>query len=118
MALAACNKKAENSLVGTWRQTEMLVDPGDGSGVFMEVSSHKTISFYNDGTLISNGSLCDMSVTTDMPTNGNYSATENYFISSVCGSPGQKYHFEKNDTSLTITYPCIEPCLTKYKKVN
>lgn len=61
--LVSCNSDdQENStpeLIGTWKLTEVLADPGDGSGTFKAVQSNKTIEFKNNGTIVTNTSLCD-----------------------------------------------------------
>lgn len=36
-----------------------MADPGDGSGTFQPVESDKTIEFKNNGSVITNNSLCD-----------------------------------------------------------
>ena len=47
----------------------MYSDPGDGSGDFEPVSSNKTVSFYSDDVIASNGDLCIMGTNT---TNGSF----------------------------------------------
>ncbi len=105
-----------NPIVGQWKLTEQLLDPGDGSGTFMAVTSNKTIAFYMDGSVISNGNLCTPSTNTIIGTVGTFN--ENQFItSSACAtSLGIEYEL-LTDTSLLITYPCIETCQEKYIKI-
>ena len=49
MTLISCNKTDEidisSAVVGTWKLTEVLADPGDGSGTFYTVSSNKNLIF-------------------------------------------------------------------------
>ena len=82
----------------------------------MSVESEKLITFENDGTISSNGSLCDMSISSDNQTSENYSSTELTFNSSACNNPDYNYTFEQNGNILIINYPCIEPCQAKYIK--
>jgi hypothetical protein len=46
------------NIVGEWKLTEQLLDPGDGSCVFTKVTSDKTIFFLVDGSYKSNGTVC------------------------------------------------------------
>lgn len=117
--LVSCDKaeKIPNTeLIGTWRLIEVLADPGDGSGTFLPVKSDKTIKFENDGTISSNGNLCNMSGNTDHFTSGTYSVSNMTFRSSGCSDPDYNYSFKHEGEILTIYYPCIEPCVAKYKK--
>lgn len=50
-------ESTDNNLIGRWRLTEVLLDPGDGSGTFQGVSSDKIIEFHSDGTVTSNGEI-------------------------------------------------------------
>lgn len=104
-------------LIGNWKLIEVLADPGDGSGDFVPVNSNKTISFLNDGTISSNGNLCDISIDTNSETSGTYSISESSFSSNECINPNYAFSFEQNDTILIIEYPCIEPCKAKYLKL-
>ncbi|MDD3788879.1 MAG: hypothetical protein PHO94_09315 [Petrimonas sp.] len=74
--LFSCDKSddTENTeLIGKWKLTEVLADPGDGSGTFHKVSSNKTIEFQPNGAITSNGSICEMLGETTIPSSGTYS---------------------------------------------
>jgi hypothetical protein len=118
--ILSCNNDDDSNsnteLVGNWKLIEVLADPGDGSGTFNSVVSDKTITFNENGTLNSNGLLCDMSIESDSPTSGTYSNLELTFSSSDCINPEYNYTFEQNGNILIINYPCFEPCRAKYKK--
>jgi hypothetical protein len=117
--LSACNKddnKSNTSIVGNWKLIEVLEDPGDGSGTFMSVDSEKTITFNSDGTLTSNGDLCDMTTSTLNPTSGTYDATNATITSDACVQTTLGYNYVQNGTVLIINYPCFEPCQAKYQK--
>ena len=110
------DKISNTELVGTWKLIEVLSDPGDGSGTFHPVKSDKTITFKKDGTISSNGKLCDMSNNSDHPTSGTYSVSDMTFRSQGCADPNYEYSFKHDGEILTIYYPCIEGCVAKYKK--
>lgn len=123
--LASCKKDEENKttptttiveLVGVWNLIEVLADPGDGSGTFTEVESSKIITFHQDGTLTSNGSLCDMSIEANNPTSGTFLANDSTFRSNDCFDPEYDYSFEQDTSILIINYPCFEPCRAKFEK--
>lgn len=118
--LYSCNKDDESNsnteLIGNWKLIEVLADPGDGSGTFDSVESDKIITFENDGTITSNGNLCDISISSDHQTSGTYSSTEMSFNSSDCVNPDYEFTFVQNGNTLIINYPCIEPCQAKYIK--
>lgn len=118
----SCDKKDDqitaNNIIGKWELTEVLADPGDGSGTFHSVNSTKIIEFHADGTITSNGSICYMSVEANEASIGTYSL-EDYTISSAgCSYSPLKITFEFQGSYLILNYPCIEPCRAKYKKVN
>jgi hypothetical protein len=55
LTLISCSKNdddtSSNLLIGTWKLTEMLIDPGNGSGTFNSVNSNKNLIFSNGGNL-------------------------------------------------------------------
>lgn len=108
----SCSKKDEkridSELVGVWKLTEVLADPGDGSGTYHSVNSNKTIEFHSDGTLTSNGDICNMS--------GTYLLTDSTINASNCSNSTFKIRFTKVGSTLILNYPCIEPCGEKYVK--
>ncbi|MBA4275728.1 lipocalin family protein [Flavobacterium sp.] len=119
LSLFSCNKNDQEltpaSLAGTWKLTEMLQDPGDGSGTFQPVNSNKKIVFISDNKVISNGILCDMSINSDTFTTGSYSEANNTINPSNCQN--LTINYELNATSLILSYRCIEGCRAKYIKV-
>lgn len=118
--LSSCSSDDDSvsntELVGEWKLIEILADPGDGSGTFSSVESNKTIRFHQDGSITSNGTLCTMSPETTNPTTGTYSLADSTFIPSDCHNPNYEYQFRHDGNTLIIIYPCIEPCLEKYRK--
>ena len=114
----ACVKKdnINSDLIGNWRLIEVLADPGDGSGTFHSVSSSKTIEFHSDGTVTSNGSICDMSTDSDTPSTGTYSLSDSTINSGNCVNSDIKIRFTMTGSSLIINYPCDEACKAGYFK--
>lgn len=107
---------SERTVIGTWKLTANLMDPGDGSGSFETVDSEKLISFNADGTVSSNGLLCSMSVDANNPSSGIYTLTD-FSIDADCESMLWPLSFSINANILIINYPCIEPCQSKYLKI-
>jgi len=114
------NDNPESSkLIGKWKLVEQLADPGDGSGVFVSVVSNKTIEFFDDGTVVSNGTLCDMNLNTGEETMGEYFATENYIKpNNDCIIPDFKISFELENTNLLLWFRCIEGCGQKFVRMD
>lgn len=117
VAIVSCSKKDKddsNTQSGnTYKLIEILADPGNGSGTFQSVISNKTIEFKPNGTVVSNGELCDMSTSANSGTSGTYSFSDSTITSTNCS----KLPFEINGNHLIIFYPCIEPCQGKFEKI-
>ncbi len=111
----SCNKKDGGSLTGTWELKEVLMDPGNGSGVFNVVSSDKNLVFHTNGNVNSNGIICDMSIESNTSTSGTYSENDSTIISTTC--PNLILKYEVSGDTLILIYPCIEACKAKYMKV-
>lgn len=120
VSLTACQENnhtlPNTELIGNWRLVEVLSDPGDGSGVFVTVDSEKTMTFQSDGTLTSNGSLCDLYFTDLIPSSGAYSLIDSTYTTNDCGFADVKYAFEQYGNTLVLSYPCIEACQSKFVK--
>ena len=110
------NSNLNTELIGSWKLIEVLSDPGDGSGTFHSVESKKIITFKSNGSVTSNGNLCEMSTSTDHPTSGTYSITKLTFNSSNCTNSNYNYTFKQIGNILIIYYPCFEACQAKYEK--
>jgi hypothetical protein len=100
---------------GAWLLTEVLSDPGDGSGVFYSVESDKTLSFTKNGTVISNGALCGPSIQSGDASSGSYSMSDST-ITADCDPPST-LRFDLTSKNLIVHYPCFEGCAEKYVKV-
>lgn len=119
IALTSCSKNdnhgLSNLLVGNWKLTEILLDPGNGSGTFVPVNSNKTLIFDNNGNVTSNGTICDLSVESNTSSTGTYTESTTTINSASCQNITIIY--ELTGTTLILNYPCIEPCKAKYIKV-
>lgn len=121
VVITSCKKTDENKntdLIGKWKMTEVLMDPGDGSGTFHSVGSNKTLEFFADGTITSNGSLCTNSIETNFPDTGTFSLSDSTITSTQCYDDlPLKIRFLHKGEVLTIWYPCIEPCGARFRKM-
>lgn len=122
LILSACNKdnvKVENvELLGKWKLIEQLSDPGDGSGVFKSVESEKTIEFLDNGTVISNGTLCSMNTEKGVVSTGTYTIDDGFIIPEGCDYSELKVFFELKNSNLILGYQCFEGCGQKFVKLN
>ncbi|MFD2917641.1 hypothetical protein [Psychroserpens luteus] len=121
-SLIACSdddkvKSTDAELLGTWKLSQVYMDPGDGSGDFTSVDSEKTISFFSDGTLNSNTDLCFISSEIGQPSTGTFSETEMTITVLDCDVSPFEMNFEINNNNLIISYFCIEACQEKYVKL-
>ena len=112
----SCKKNKRDSLTGTWELKEVLMDPGNGSGVFTAGSSDKNLVFHTNGNVNSNGIICDMSIESNTSTSGTYSENDSTIISATCQNLIIKY--ELSGDTLILIYPCFEACKAKYNRVN
>ena len=112
----SCKKNKRDSLTGTWELKEVLMDPGNGSGVFTAVGSDKNLVFHTNGNVNSNGIICDMSIESNTSTSGTYSENDSTIISATCQNLIIKY--ELSGDTLILIYPCFEACKAKYNRVN
>jgi hypothetical protein len=115
----ACESDDEGldvALIGNWKLIEIYSDPGGEGGRFAPVNSNKIITFGDDGSITSNGSLCDISTTSDNPTAGVYTLVDSTYATNDCGIPQINYKFEQTRNILVVTHFCIEDCRSKYIK--
>ena len=121
--VVACNNDDDNgpagtdaSVVGEWTLTEILADPGDGSGTFQPVVSSKSLTFSATGEVTSSGNICSMFIVGNEPTSGLYSE-EDHSITATCGITYPiTYEIDAED-NLILSHPCIEACQEKYVRI-
>jgi hypothetical protein len=103
---------ATAAIIGKWKLTSYLVDPGDGSGVLQPANPENPsyIAFNANGTITQSsastiaGTYIRYEVLTD--TTGRLFAAGNSIIA----------HYKLSSDSLTILPPCIEGCKFVYKR--
>ena len=117
-SLQACTEEETDDLRNKWKLIEVLADPGDGSGTFQPVESDKTISFFEDETIISNGQLCSMGIASNNGSSGTYSETEMTITPENCGFMAYVINYEFEGGNLILNHPCIEACREKYELVD
>jgi hypothetical protein len=104
---------SSNLVEGNWKLTEVLIDPGNGSGTFEPATGNKILQFSNDGKLISyGGAICDMSIETGVSSTATYSE-----INSTINCSNYTIKYELNENSLILSYPGREPVKAKYMRV-
>ena len=120
--MASCsnenNDNIENKeMIGEWELIEILLDPGDGSGTFQTVESDKILKFFEDGSVTSNSSLCNMSSNTGSENSGTYSTDEQIINADSCAGTSTEIRYNLENSHLILSYFCIEPCQEKYAKI-
>ena len=105
-----------NKLTGKWKLIEQLADPGDGSGVFKSIESDKILEFSSNGTITSNGSLCDPYSDEQIST-GTYSL-DDYTITTNCQNQNiAKIGFELKNGYLILNFVSNEGFSQKFQKL-
>lgn len=112
---SSCAKEPEvvkRTIAGNYLLTELLADPGNGSGTFTAVSSSKTLTFGTNNSINSNGDICSMGSDANQPSFGTFSLQDSTISVNNCFV----IDFELNGNELILSYPCIEPCKAKYTR--
>ena len=109
------------NLEGTWQLTEVLADPGDGSGTYQPVESDKTIAFFADGTFEASEDMCTRGRNEDLKSIGTYSLNDSSLTVTNCdfgvNQDEWKLKFSLDAGCLYLSIPCIEPCGEKYERI-
>lgn len=108
-----CEETEPVELINTWKLTETLFDPGDGSGTFQPVASEATITFLEDGTFETDAFSCGSYDEADI-ISGTFSTEENTLTFDECQF---SYTFEQFGNILIINLVCIEPCRLKFRLI-
>lgn len=105
------NKRAAGSLVGKWRLTETLMDPGDGSGTwqhadplhpsYLEFKSDSTVVFTPPGTWDSD----------------HYKILDGTSMIFLRDTLQFHYRYKLSENNLILNPPCYEACGMKYEAV-
>ncbi len=105
-------------LLGDWELIEVLYDPGNGSGVFTPVDSDARISFFADGSFVSNHDLCTLSTIGDENQKGVFSPMDMTLTPEGCNFGQRDLSYQVGGDTLVLSFPCIEPCLQKYLRTD
>ncbi|MEM9327018.1 MAG: hypothetical protein AAGA85_15225 [Bacteroidota bacterium] len=109
--------KPDAQVVGVWQLTEILADPGDGSGTFQPTSIDKTVTFFDDATVATTQSFCAYGADDFASGVARYSEAEGTIEPDCPAVPGLLLPYFMAGDELVISYLCIEPCAEKYRKV-
>ncbi len=115
----SCNSDELNfeELTGKWQLVEVLMDPGDGSGVFETVTSNRTITFAESGAFISKGDLCEISDSDENASSGSYNTIDETLTIDSCDDLNSTITYKLKNKRLILVYTCIEGCKHKYQKI-
>ncbi len=96
-----CNKNiSKTGLIGKWKLTEALYDPGDGSGQWTPPSQLTTLEFTSVGILKYN----------DNKPSVNYKIISDSALQITSSSNTENINYELNGNKLTLRPQCIEAC--------
>ncbi len=108
----ACNKTAtqigNKNIIGKWKLSETLLDPGNGSGTWNTADSQNPsyLEFKADGTLVSTPYSVNSS--------DHFQLTSDSTVIFFRGSDQFIYGYHFSNTLLTLYGPCIEACGERY----
>ena len=116
--LLSCYKEnKESGIVGRYQLIEILEGSGLNTNtydVFEPVNSEKIIEFKRNGKVISTGDLCQMNIDATEEVKGDFTLVDSSIAVDNCD---YTLNFIITSTGLIISYPCIEVCKAKYKKL-
>jgi len=120
--LSACQKDQDDRLTltvleGTWLLTEVLFDPGDGSGAFRKVDSERQLSLAPDNTFSANYDVCQ-AIEEGEKFSGSFDRIDTHeFLIQCAGSLLNSVQGRLEEGYLVLYYPCDEPCAYKFRKI-
>ncbi len=105
----SCNKNnAKTGLIGKWKLTEALYDPGDGSGQWTAPSQTTIIEFTSRGIIKYNNNKPSV----------NYKVLSDYILEISSSSNTISISYELNGNRLMLRPPCIEGCGERYIRLD
>ncbi len=116
LAVACSSDDSSPEILGDWQLIEVLADPGDGSGRFKVVDSNKRITFLENGTYTANGFICDFTTLSDGTSSGEYTTTDFGYQIPCAGPVNYTVDIRLEEGFLILSFPCIEPCMQKFRK--
>ncbi len=109
----SCSKEnqGEVEVISKWELTEVLIDPGDGSGEFKQVDYIETVEFMSNSKVNISTSWCY---------NETVNTVEYDEISKLIFLEclqNETWRYEVKNGELLIYPNCVEGCINKYKKL-
>ena len=106
------------SLYGTWLLSEVLLDPGDGSGEFIPRDTGEELIIQPNSIYVSNWNICRLNSPVGKEYSGQFRETGNGTIELECPlDDGVFINAELEQGLLILNYPCIEPCAYRFYKI-
>lgn len=120
--LVGCQKDADDRLTltqleGTWLLTEVLFDPGDGSGQFEPSDAGFSITLAPDNTFEANFHVCRVFEPGDRREGDYVRIGELEILISCQEQILNSVQGRLEEGNLIFYYPCITPCVYKFRKV-
>lgn len=103
--------------LGKWGLSEILMDPGDGSGTFRPVDTFSSIEFLPNGKITSNYSLCPSYTGSETYFATTYNAGDNTISLKDCDMENYTISYSISEGNLILSYPCIEACEYKFERL-
>ena len=123
IGLSSCaedDSPAPTGIVDNWLLTEVLFDPGDGSGTFQPADRVLVLVFDADGTVQATDGICSLiNSGSDANTTGTYDETlGEIFISDCSDNTGEfTLSYEQEGNTLDVHPPCIEGCTLRFERI-
>ena len=122
LLLTSCRSDSDDpldgeSLYGTWLLSDVLLDPGDGSGTFTPTDSGEQLILRPEGTFIANWNPCGLEGSGDDVFEGAYLETSTMSFEISCSVDNAfTVQGSLEDSFLLLFFPCIEPCVYRFYK--
>ncbi len=122
LLLLACQNDRDdrvtpNQLEGTWLLTEVLFDPGDGSGEFEPSDAGFQITLNSDNSFEANFHVCRVFEEGERLTGSFTRIAVSEILIACSESVVNGIQGRLEEGNLIFYYPCIEPCVYKFIKV-
>lgn len=116
LACSSSQKVIQAKFVGEWRLVA-TIEKENSHGRFENVDSNKKISIQSNGTVVSNGNLCQLSTETVKSMHGKLTKDGKYYVLSGCRF-NHKIWYSLEDGDLVVYYSCLGQCVERYERVN
>lgn len=106
-----------NSIYGTWLLSDVLFDPGDGTGTFTPRDTGEELILRPNGTFSANWDPCALNSAVSVENSGDYLQTGEMSFEIKC--PADSAFIIQGNLErglLILYYPCIEGCAYRFYK--